>query len=333
MLTALLLRMAGNTALWTVALNFVAARLMRSSAVPILVLLGATSLLAGPPAPFPEGIPPNPAEAMFRQFFDGGADLRGERQEDDAALARIAISPREEKQYGDQAARAYLVSLRRRGIRVTPSGPDAAYLRALVDVLQPQMENARRYPRLQIHVSDSDQADAFAFPGGTLVFSRGMIDFAGSEAALVGVVGHELSHLDHGHQLRDLRRWKFAQQTFSVGQDFSPEQFLKSGTLLMKSFMRPFRPEDESEADRDGATWAYNAGYDPRAIADLFSRMAERARAGDAFAPAFLRTHPYSDDRRRDVLKRHAELVAAEPRGDLFIGVENLRTRTPRDAK
>ena len=38
-------------------------------------------------------------------------------------------------------------------------------------------------------------------PGGTLIFFRGILDFAGSEAALVGVIGHELSHLDHGHQL------------------------------------------------------------------------------------------------------------------------------------
>ena len=31
-----------------------------------------------------------------------------------------------------------------------------------------------------------------------------------------------------------------------------------------------FRPEDEAEADRDGAAWAYRAGYDPREMAALF---------------------------------------------------------------
>ena len=45
---------------------------------------------------------------------------------------------------------------------------------------------------------------------------------------------------------------------------------------MMRLLSRPFRPEDESEADRDGAAWAYRAGYDPREMAALFERLHQR---------------------------------------------------------
>ena len=53
-----------------------------------------------------------------------------------------------------------------------------------------------------------DAADAFSVPGGDLLFSQGLLETAGNEAALMGVVCHELAHLDRGHQLLELRRAK-----------------------------------------------------------------------------------------------------------------------------
>jgi predicted Zn-dependent protease len=98
--------------------------------------------------------------------------------------------------------------------------------------------------------------------------------------------------------------------------------------------MKPFRPEDEAAADRDGATWAYRAGYDPREMAKLFLAMHRReADKGADFMPAFFRTHPFHMDRFRAVNELYDELQRKTPQDDLYRGRENLERRIARSQK
>jgi predicted Zn-dependent protease len=103
--------------------------------------------------------------------------------------------------------------------------------------------------------------------------------------------------------------------------------------MLMRSFSKPFRPEDESAADNDGATWAYELGYDPREMAKLFVRLHERDRGAKPNLPSFLRTHPYHLDRYRALTERYKQLQSDKPQDALYIGVENLVNRVPRSVK
>lgn len=274
---------------------------------------------------FPNGFPFADPQQFFDQFF--GRETEADRR----ALEAVAISPKEEQQVGQRAADDFLAELRRQDLKIVTRGEDVEYLQSLVATIRPQMRNAARNPSPRIYLVHSDETDARAFPGGTLIFYRGMLDFAETEAALVGVIGHELSHLDHGHQLYHLRRMKQAQETFSG--EYSPEKFFRNGALLARSFMRPFRPEEEAEADRDGAAWAFRAGYDPREMAKLFQRWHERAKGGDRLVPAFLRSHPYHLDRYQAVLDQFQQLQAAEPGRKLYVGRDNLSLRVPRSRR
>jgi predicted Zn-dependent protease len=192
------------------------------------------------------------------------------------------------------------------------------------------MKNRARYPAWQIHIAEADPTEAKCFPGGTLVFFRGLLDDARSEATLVAVIAHELSHVDHGHQLNLLRRMKLAEQTFANPGAGGPRSFLQNGPLLMRAFTHPFRPEDETEADRDATQWSYELGYDPREFAELFQRLQQRAPV-TVNLPAFLRTHPPHADRHRAILATFEELQRKSPVAELYVGRENLRRRLPRE--
>ena len=198
---------------------------------------------------FPGGFPIDSPEKFFERFFPK------ETQQQREAIERVPVSLREEQQYGNRAVDAFLDELHRKAIQVQSKGRDVDYLRRLTDAIRPQMRNKARYRKLRVLVADCTDTDAMAFPGGTVVMSRGLLDFCGSEAALVGVLGHELSHLDHGHQLQLVRRMKLAEQSFAQ-RGKSVEQMMSSGMTLLQAFMRPFRPEDEAEADEDGVSWA-----------------------------------------------------------------------------
>jgi predicted Zn-dependent protease len=290
----------------------------RTLLIVLILGLAPTCFAAQPP-------PAADPQAILERLF--GQD----REEDKQALAKIEVSVREERQMGETAVRAYLEHLRRQKIRVVTRGRDVEYLRELVERIRRLMKNGQRYPRIRVYLAQSSRCDARSFPGGTLVFFRGLLESADSEAAVVGIVGHELAHLDRGHHLDRLRRIKLAEQTLSEGpQGFSPERFFTAGSMMAQIWTRPFRPEHEAEADRDGARWAYLAGYDPREMARLFLELGRRRNNRGALLPDFLRTHPAPEGRHKAILELYNKLQQEQPQKKLYIGKENLRRRVSR---
>ena len=194
------------------------------------------------------------------------------------------------------------------------------------------MKHARRYPAIQVWVADTELTDARSFPGGRILVYRGLLDFAESEAAMVGVLAHELSHIDRGHQLELPRRIKLAQQTVTA-DNFQPEQWFQSGKLFASFFARPFRPEQETEADADAVRWMTASDYDALELARLFQRLQQRDGAAPANVPSFLRSHPLPADRERAVHQQVDPLRAGSDGESAYRGRENLRRRIPRSRR
>jgi predicted Zn-dependent protease len=298
--------------------------------LPVVLILAAVlaccgGAFAAEPWPLgPGGGFPDPA-AFLEQMFGP------QRPEDEQALAKIQVSPREEQQMGQTTVETYLAYLRQQRIGVVDRGKDVEYLQALVETIRPLMTNTKRYPRIKVYLAESSVCEARSLPGGTLVFFRGLLEKAESEAAVVGIVGHELSHLDRGHHLWRLRRMKLAQQTFSSGpQGFSFDRFFTTGSLLLQVFTRPFRPEDEAQADEDGARWAYAAGYDPREMAKLLLTLDKPGGNLPAPLAGFLQSHPAPESRHKAIMEQYEKLRQEEPKQKLYVGKENLRLRVPR---
>jgi predicted Zn-dependent protease len=273
---------------------------------------------------FPKGFAGSPDE-----FFE---KMLGKSTPEEARdLEAVKVPLRDEREFGQPQVEAFLAQLKEQNLRVVRKGKDIEYLQKLVATIHPLMKNARRYDKFTIYVVESPRVDARTFPGGTLFFFKGLLTFAENEAALVGIVGHELSHLDRGHLLVPLKRGKLMERKFADdAARFDPQKFFSSGMTMMRLVGRPFRPEDEAEADRDGAVWAYRAGYDPRETAALFARLHQRDQDPKIRFASFFRTHPYSDDRSEAILKQYDELQAADPKEKLYRGAENLARRIPR---
>lgn len=293
----------------------------------LVMLYVFTSLASTTPALAQSGSEAPAAPSFpFEQFMPN--PFGESTPEEEAELAKVPISVADEKRQGDADAASYLAGLRRQKLKVVSRGRDVAYLRELVDALRPYMTNKERYPKIVIYLVESPGADARSFPGGTLVVFRGLLDFVDSEAALVGVLGHELSHLDRGHQMIAARRMKRFEQSMSGGAA-SPQQAMSSLRAMVGGFARPFRPEDETQADRDGAEWAFRAGYDPDEFAAVLLKLHHRDGKG-AVPISFLRTHPFHIDRCRAIEVQARALRAQHQGGKLYVGKENLEQRTSR---
>jgi predicted Zn-dependent protease len=280
----------------------------------------------------PRGIGKLPGDMNFRpdrfleEFFG-----KGDRQEREAQLAKVEISWADEAAQGRQMLDDLKDRLAAQNASLVERGRDVDYLGRLVGLVQPQMQQAQRYRKLDVRVATLDVPNACALPGGYVIVTRGMLDQAGCEAAMVCVLGHELAHLDRGHLLRRMKQWKLAQQRMAKPPtEFSFDALRDQMGAMSQLFRMPFGPEEELEADRDGITWAHRAGYDPRAVEQVYAAMENAGLSAPAFLPEFLRTHPQSAERRANLRESCERLRAPEAQPRLYLGRENLARRIAR---
>ena len=151
-----------------------------------------------------------------------------------------------------------------------------------------------------------NEINAFALPGGPTFVHRGMFRAAASEAEVVGVIAHELSHvlLRHGTanaskaQNPWLQLGQLAGQVggamvggqagavIAQGADFG------LGTLVLK-YSRDF----EKQADLLGAQIMARAGYDPRALGRMFETIERETRRSGGGGPQWMSSHPNPGNR------------------------------------
>ena len=260
-------------------------------------------------------------EQFFRRFL-------GSRQSTKRQLQQITVSVADERKIGANQFQMFERYLQSQKIKLSNKGRDATYIRRLVARLRPLMKNQRRYKSIEVHIADSPHTDARAFPGGKIVVFRGLLEFVESEAALVGILGHELSHIDRQHQLEQFKNSLLAQKSLQGGA-VNFRQFANFGQLMMKSFMTPFAADQEQEADSDGARWSFRLGYDPLEMARIFQRLHDRDKNQQMPLPSFLRSHPFHLDRFQAIRDTGNRLIAANPDKQLAVGRDNLRQRKP----
>lgn len=292
--------------------------------VPLLLIAYSAGSANGESGEGPNRHAP-PAQAteklLLRFFQDSPAEQ--------AQLERIDIPIEDERSYGRQLLESYLDQLRQERIHVIRHGRDFEYVRELLRDLRPQMRRADRYRTIQLYLADDRLTDARAFPGGFVVLHRGMLDLVRSEAALAGVLAHELAHIDRGHQLEMWKRSKLMANMFSGASLLSPADAMVAGQSFAKQFARPFRPEHEQQADEDAVRILVATEYDPREMVRLFEQLHQRDRQQPTPLPGFLRSHPYHEDRARAAEDTINQLVPAERLGRLHVGKQNLRRRIP----
>jgi predicted Zn-dependent protease len=131
-----------------------------------------------------------------------------------------------------------------------------------------------------------------------------------------------------------MKQWKLAQDQFAKPiTEPSLDKMFDKLSVMQQLFRQPFGPEEELEADRDGVTWAYHLGYDPRTVQQVYVAMEQAGLGAPAFLPAFLRSHPLTSDRAEKLRAAYAALQTAEPKARLYLGRENLKRRITRQQK
>ena len=175
-----------------------------------------------------------------------------------------------------------------------------ASLRRTITALFDQVRDAAGMPpdrvRLEFRRSEAFGANAIALSDGTVVVLDGLTRQARSQDELAAVLAHELAHIHHRHQFRQMARTIGLSILFFaiLGDDIGMTD--RIGAFGVDMVGRSFSRDFETEADADAAAILNRMGMDPTALVDLLRRVQENCD-GACEETSLFDTHPGLRDR------------------------------------
>lgn len=201
-------------------------------------------------------------------------------------------------------------------------------LKPLVDPLVTALDQSRY--QYHFNIVNEGSLNAFALPGGQVVIHSELILRADSAEELLGVLAHEIQHVEQQHGVRNVIGttgiYMIASAVFSDASGVLAVLSSAAPLLLNQSYSRGF----ETEADVKGFALLQKANINPSGLASFFEKMvAEEKQQLEKVvdkenqelarkALQFLSTHPASEDR----IKQLQQLVREN---DQHINYQNLQ--------
>jgi hypothetical protein len=149
------------------------------------------------------------------------------------------------------------------------------------------------HPISAVNVINVEAPNAFAFPGGYVVLTRGLVEFAEDPDEVAGVLAHEIAHVYERHVMAGIVRGALLSALWAVSVGDFAGLMVIDPTTAFKIATLQFSRDDEVEADRGAVEMLTRAGIRRDGFAVFFERLSERE--GDL--PEWLSTHPSSESR------------------------------------
>ena len=146
--------------------------------------------------------------------------------------------------------------------------------------------------------------NAYAFPGGSIAATRGILLTLENEAALAGLLGHELGHVNARHTAEQMSKGMLTQAVVGgiavyagtqggiYGQLASTIGMLGAGALLAK-----YSRDNEREADALGMEYTVKSGYSSEGFVGLMDMLKSMSNHKTNALELLFATHPMSEER------------------------------------
>lgn len=148
--------------------------------------------------------------------------------------------------------------------------------------------------KLKFTVVKSNEINAFALPDGNIVVFTGILKEMKNYDELVGLLGHEASHVNNRHSMkmlcRSLSGYLFVSLILGDANGVMAVIGDNVNSLQSLSFSREF----EHQADSDGFKILVVNKVNPKGMSNLFKRLQENHSLE---VPEFLSSHPITENR------------------------------------
>lgn len=173
-----------------------------------------------------------------------------------------------------------------------------------------ERSNVPNRDEIWITIADAGFPNAFALPDNSIIVTDELIAMAEQPDELVGVLAHEIAHIEHNHIMKNVIRQIGAGIFFDVvfgGAGAGQAVAIASVNLAGLRYSRG----DETDADSRGMDYLDAAGISTGGIARMFDRFEDYAAdEGAGNIPTMLSTHPASRERAVSARARAREGLA-----------------------
>ena len=215
----------------------------------------------------------------------------------------VALSREQEVLFGRQAVAELIPTM---GISRSGS-PMEAYLDGIVQrlVIASGIDQTTPY-RFKVHLVHTDQVNAFALPGGSLVVTTGILRQMKSEAHIALILAHEIGHVVARHGSQNLAREELVGDLLTTlgtaaGHDPGAQFAVMRSAADLKSVMLSYTRHHENQSDRLGVRIMARAGYSGLGIEETAGHFIEHEIAHGPSDPA-TSDHPGAAERTHNMV-------------------------------
>lgn len=164
---------------------------------------------------------------------------------------------------------------------------------------------------------NANHINAYAFPGGSIGVTRGLLVETENEAELAGVTGHEVGHVAARHAAEQAGKTMLAQAVVAGGAVYASTKqaglgnvVAGLGSLGAGALLAHYSRDHEREADKLGMEYMTRTGYNPDGMAGLMDVLRSKNQSKPSTMELMFSTHPPSEERYETARRRAAEEYA-----------------------
>jgi len=153
--------------------------------------------------------------------------------------------------------------------------------------------------------------NAYAFPGGSIAVTRGILLDLDNEAQLAALLGHELGHVNARHSAEQATKGQLSSllvgglSALAGTQGAGLEQLTQQlGALSQGLFLSRYSRDNEREADFLGQEYMVKAKYSSKGFVGLMEMLNSLNKEKPSSSQMLFATHPMSSERLQAAVQR-----------------------------
>jgi beta-barrel assembly-enhancing protease len=169
----------------------------------------------------------------------------------------------------------------------------------------------RTHMPYRFNVVNATYVNAYAFPGGSIAITRGILAEMDNEAELAGLLGHELGHVNARHTAARMSKSQVlgalvggASLLAGTASESLGNLAGSVGGLGASLYLAQYSREDERQADELGMEYMVGGGYSPQGMVGLMDVLRAMGRRQPSAIEAMFSSHPMSAERYETAVAR-----------------------------
>ena len=166
---------------------------------------------------------------------------------------------------------------------------------------------------------NANYVNAYAFPGGSIAATRGILLGMENEAELAALMGHEIGHVNARHTAQRMTKNLMLGLAVAVGTAVVAQKNKKYaplaaglGAVGAGALLARYSRKDERQADQLGMEYMVRGGYTPRGMVGLMELLMSMSDHKPNVIEMMFATHPMSAERLETAGTRMTQQYANE---------------------